>query len=96
MTIWKPNMLAVCIDDTDCAINGPVPFKKDAIYRVKAVWEGIWEDTFYYGTGLGMEDARDGQLWNALNFRPAVQDWQSETQLRVSWLDDVVKGRVAV
>lgn len=89
MTMWRKNMLAVCVEDFQ---TGPIGLRPEFgnIYRVVSVDRGPGEDG---GVILALEFKETGplDLWNAERFRPAALDWQTETQTNSVKIADLLR-----
>lgn len=90
MTIWKAGDLAVCViggvwwDFDGSEIPGP---DVNDISRVTRVYIDDEQDLM-----LVLAEWSDPEGYLASEFRPAVQDWQSETQSHATKLHDLVKA----
>lgn len=92
MTVWRKGMLAVCratlpwVDDGNNLVSGPSGGEVCQVVGLKTDDLG--------GLMLDLAEWPHPEGYAASSFRPAVLDWQTETQTRTSKLDDMLKGRI--
>jgi hypothetical protein len=55
---WQVGDLALCVNDSPCAIYGPVPYVKGRIYTVASVRFGTDKTTGVQGEGLKMAEIK--------------------------------------
>lgn len=77
MTVWRPGMLAVCVDDSPAATSAPItPLVLRKVYRFREVRWCVNRATGMSGYGLYISDEnfRYGGGWDADRFRPLNDD----------------------